>query len=259
MTAGSARTSLALIAAALLSGPSGAPLRAQRNQPVYPAYDGFIVNADGSHTIAFAYFSHNAEVVTIPPGPDNQFSPVPIDRQQPTTFHPGHNRFQCVMVVGPGFDGKLTWNLTYAGTTTGTSQHMLQSNWNLVEGAEQLKTIDFARAPKGVCLNQPPNVRVLGAPRGRGGTLPAITATVGEALNLFGSVSDEGLPRGGALTIAWKQVSGPAPVTFEDAAAARTRARFTAPGTYELELSASDAELAKNVHINVVVGGPAKH
>jgi hypothetical protein len=250
--------SLAFVAAAVLGGPFGAPLTAQRNQPIYPAYDGYITNADGSYTISFAYFSHNAEVVTIPPGADNQFSPVPRDRQQPTTFHPGHNRFQCVMVVGPDFDGKLTWTLNYAGTATGTSQHMLQSNWFLVEGAAQLKTVDFAKAPKGVCLNQPPNVRVLGAAsRGRG-TPPSLTGTVDEPLNLFGSVSDEGLPRGSTPAVAWKQLNGPAAVTFENASAARTRARFTAPGTYELELSATDSELARTARINVVVSGPAK-
>jgi hypothetical protein len=29
------------------------------------------------------------------------------------------------MVVGHEFDGNLRWTLTYAGTTTGTSQRML--------------------------------------------------------------------------------------------------------------------------------------
>jgi hypothetical protein len=72
-------------------------------------------------------------------------------------------------------------------------------------------------------------------------------------------VSDEGLPRTGALTVAWKQISGPAAVMFDDPAAARTRARFSAPGTYELELSATDSELAQTARINVVVSGPAKH
>ena len=66
------------------------------------------------------------------------------------------------MVVGADFDGKLRWTLTYAGTTTGTSEHMLQSNWNLVEGAAELRQIDYAKAPKGVCLNRAPQVRVLG-------------------------------------------------------------------------------------------------
>jgi hypothetical protein len=232
-----------------------APATAQLNQPIYPAYDGFVSNPDGSYTIAFAYFSHNAEPVTIQPGAQNGFSPSPGDRQQPVTFKPGHWRFQCVMVVGADFDGKLRWTLTYAGVTTGTSEHMLQSNWNLVEGAAELRQIDYARVPKGVCLNRPPQVRVLGAAgggRGKPGTL-AVGAAVGERFSLFGSVNDEGLPRTAALATAWKQLNGPGTVTFENAAAARTRATFSAPGSYELELYATDGELSGSTRIVVAV------
>jgi hypothetical protein len=228
---------------------------AQLNQPVYPAYDGFVANPDGSYTLAFAYFSHNAEPVTIQPGAQNSFSPSPGDRQQPITFKPGHWRFQCVMVVGADFDGKLRWTLTYAGATTATSEHMLQSNWNLVEGAAELRQIDFAKAPKGVCLNRAPQVRVLGAAgggRGKPGTL-AVTASVGERFSLFGSVNDEGLPRTAKLVTAWKQSNGPGTATFENAAAARTRAAFSAPGSYELELSATDGELSASTRIVVSV------
>jgi hypothetical protein len=232
-----------------------APAAAQLNQPIYPAYDGFVTNPDGSHTIAFAYFSHNAEPVTVPAGAQNGFSPSPGDRQQPTTFKPGHWRFQCVMVVGPEFDGKLRWTLAYGGVTTGTSEHMLQSNWNLVEGAAELRQIDYAKAPKGVCLNRPPQVRVLGSTgggRGKPGTL-AVTASVGERYSLFGSVNDEGLPRTGKLVTAWKQLNGPGTATFENAAAARTRASFNAAGAYELELTATDGELAASARVLVTV------
>ena len=69
----------------------------------------------------------------------------------------------------------------------------------------------------------------------------------------FGSVSDEGLPRGGKLTVAWHQLSGPGTVTFTPTQTARTRATFSAPGTYELELSANDAELTSRTRINVTV------
>lgn len=235
----------------LVSGPLAAVSYAQRNQPVYPAYDGFIKNPDGSYTVAFAYFSHNAEIVTIAPGAGNSFTPNPGDRQQPTTFKPGHWRFQCIMVVGPDFDGKLVWNLSYSGTTTGTSQRMLQSNWSLVEGAEDLKKLDYAKVPRGVCLNQRPIVRVLGV-SGRGAA-SSLSASMGEPLALFGSVNDEGLPRGRGLTVGWKQVSGPGTVTFEDPKAARTHATFSAPGLYELELTATDSELAATslVRVNV--------
>ena len=246
----------ACLAGAVLLGPFLAGANAQRNQPIYPAYDGFLKNPDGSFTLAFAYFSHNAETVTIPPGPNNIFAPIPGDRQQPTTFKPGHWRFQCVMVVGPEFDGKMVWTLSYSGTTTGTSQRMMQSNWNLVEGAEELSKLDYAKAPRGVCLNQAPIVRLLGAGRGRGGA--KMTGVQSESVSLFGSVADEGLPRSGTLTVGWKFVSGPGTVTFEDPQEARTHATFSAPGTYELELSASDGELTSSARVNVDIAAAGR-
>lgn len=249
MTASDPRTWLAL--ALLLCGPFASWSSAQSNQPIYPTYEGFIKNADGSYTLAFGYFSHNADVVTVPPGANNSFAPEPGDRLQSTTFKPGHWRFQCVMVVGPEFDGKMVWTLAYAGSTTGTSQRMLQSNWNLVEGAEDLKKIEYATAKRGVCLNRAPAVRVLGAV-GRGAEA-AISAPSAQRASLFGSVNDEGLPRSGKLSVSWKQVSGPASVTFEDAASARTHAVFPAPGRYVLELAASDSELSSSTSITVNV------
>jgi hypothetical protein len=229
---------------------------AQRNQPIYPVYDGYVTNPDGSYTLSFAYFSHNAEMITIPPGTANQFAQAPADRMQPTVFRPGHWRFQCVMVVGPEFDGRMTWSLTYGGTTTGTSEKMLQSNWNLVEGAEDLKKIDFAKVPRGVCLNRPPAVRVLGI-TARRGVVPSLSVGVNEELNLFGSAHDEGLPRGKAFVAAWKVLNGPGTVTFSNPDAARTKATFSAAGIYELELTASDSEFTTSYRLNVnVKGGP---
>jgi hypothetical protein len=42
-------------------------------------------------------------------------------------------------------------------------------------------------------------------------------------------------------------------VTFEDPQAARTHATFSAPGTYDLELSASDSALTTSTRVNVNV------
>ena len=243
-----------LLTGILLAGPLLAPAKAQRNQPIYPAYDGFLKNPDGSFTLSFAYFSHNVETVTIPPGPNNSFAPNPGDRQQPITFKPGHWRFQCVMVVGPDFDGKLVWTLSYSGTATGTSQRMMQSNYNLVEGAADLAKIDYAKAPRGVCLNRAPIVRILGlAGRGRGAPPPSLTVAQSEELNLFGSVADEGLPRSAKLIVGWKQLMGPGTVKFADPSEARTKATFSAPGEYQLELSANDSEFTTTTRVNVNV------
>jgi hypothetical protein len=246
------RRALCSAVCCLLAGPWLATPIAQQNQPIYPAYDGFIKNPDGSYTLAFAYFSHNADAVTIAPGTANAFSPTPGDRMQPTVFKPGHWRFQCVMVVGPELADKMRWSLSYAGTTTGTSERMLQSNWNLVEGAADLSKIDYAKVPRGVCLNRAPQVRVLGV-TARRGQVPRLMAVVGDEFNLFGSAHDEGLPRGKPFTAAWKVLSGPGPVTFSNQNAARTKLSFTTSGTYELELTASDTELTSTTRVSVVV------
>jgi hypothetical protein len=234
-----------------LAGPSLAPASGQNNQPIYPAYDGYIKNPDGSLTLAFGYFSHNREPVTIPLAPENSFNPAPADRQQPTVFRPGHQRFQCLMVVGPEFAGNLRWILSYAGTTTGTSERMLQYSWELVEGAGLAREIEYGKVPRGVCLNRAPVVGVLGLGRGSAG----FTITLPDDLQLFGNVTDEGLPRAAALAVAWTQLSGPGTVTFSEPKAPGTRAAFSAPGVYELELSASDSEFTSRMKLTVTVRG----
>ncbi len=237
----------------VLMAPMSASLSAQRNQPIYPVYDGFLKNPDGSFTLSFAYFSHNADVVTIAPGTNNSFAPTPGDRLQPTTFKPGHWRFQCVMVVGPQFDGKMKWTLTYGGVTEGTSERMLQSNWNLVEGAPALSKIEYAKVPKGVCLNRPPAVRVLGVTARPNSPPPVITAALNEEVNLFGSAHDEGLPRDKPFVVEWKLLKGPGTVNFTIPGSARTKATFSAPGLYELELSATDSEFTERTRVNVSI------
>jgi len=231
------------------------PAAAQLNQPVYPAYDGFLLNEDGTYIIAYAYFSHNHETVTVPTGAENEFALEPFDRQQPTTFHPGHHRFQCVMVVDSDFAGRLQWTLNYAGTTTSTSEDMLQYNWEFDDRTARavLRDLDVANAPRGVCLNRSPIVRVLGLRNGPDGEPPEITVTRGTNLKLFGSVRDEGLPRGATLTSDWRQIGGPGLVIFSAPNEPRTLATFDTPGTYELELWASDSMRESNTRVIVNV------
>ena len=226
---------------------------AQQSFSVYPVYDGYLTNADGSLTLSFAYFSHNRQPVTIPIGPDNAFSPGPPDRGQPETFLPGHHRWQCIVVVDEGFDGNLLWTLTHRGETTSTSELMLQYSWEFdASGVAAVgRGFDAAKAPRNVCVNRPPIVRVLGYGGRRGPH--ELRVAVGAELKLFGSVRDEGLPKGGAVTASWRTVSGPGTVSFEDIASARTRATFDAAGTYELELFGSDSLLDATTRVTVVV------
>lgn len=70
---------------------------------------------------------------------------------------------------------------------------------------------------------------------------------------LSGSVSDDGLPVGGAVSVAWSVVSGPGVVTFADAGLAVTSASFDAVGSYVLRLAASDGELSGSDTVTVTV------
>ena len=244
----------AALAAALVGGTA-----AQSSQPIYPVYDGFHVTDDGVYVISYAYFSHNFDEVAISPGAANAFDAEPADRGQPTTFRPGHHRFQCVMVMGRDFTGGLRWTLGHAGTTTSTSEDMLQYNWELddrTRGAV-LREVDLETAPRGVCLNRSPLVRFLGLRRGPDGEPPEVTVAAGVELRLFGSVRDEGLPRGGQVTSAWRVLDGPGDVSFSAPDEPRTLAWFDAPGVYELELRASDSEreAAERLLVRVGPGG----
>lgn len=84
-----------------------------RNQPVYPAFEGWRRLPDGTVTLMFGYMNENwDETPTVPIGPDNFFSPGPADRGQPTHFLPRRNRFIFEVPVPEDFDEEeLVWTL----------------------------------------------------------------------------------------------------------------------------------------------------
>ncbi|MBL8164236.1 MAG: hypothetical protein JNJ61_19775, partial [Anaerolineae bacterium] len=78
-------------------------------------------------------------------------------------------------------------------------------------------------------------------------TLPQTT------ILLNGVVTDDNLPLGSVLSVSWTQVSGPAPVGFSSANQPATLATFSAPGVYELRLSASDGALVSTDSVVITV------
>jgi len=76
---------------------------------------------------------------------------------------------------------------------------------------------------------------------------------VAQELPIAGRVEDDGLPRGSSVTTGWKKISGPGDTMFSDAASATTRVKFSAAGTYELELSATDGEKRSALKVTVQV------
>jgi RHS repeat-associated protein len=73
---------------------------------------------------------------------------------------------------------------------------------------------------------------------------------------LNGTAADDGWPFGSTLTTTWTMVSGPGTVTFAAPNVTVTTASFSAAGTYELRLTASDGQLSTANDLTVVVTPP---
>jgi len=235
-----------------------APVLAQPTQPIYLQYDGYVRNKDGTFTLSFGYFNMNNVDVTVPPGDANAFTPAPGDRNQPVTFLKGRHRFACSMVVDRNFNGKLQWTLMFAGKTQTTTPKALDPLYELELNSQKraIQGLDPASAPKNVCVNRPPVVQVVAGPFGEAnpeGAPVKLAARVGQDLSVNGHVEDDGLPRAGKLAVGWKKISGPGDVTFSDAASGPTTMKFSAPGAYELELSATDGEKSNALKVKVTV------
>ncbi len=96
--------------------------------------------------------------------------------------------------------------------------------------------------------NAPPAITLI-SPVGSKARLP--NAQVG--LLLQSQVTDDGLPTGSTMSLAWSKFSGPGTVTFDDASQPTTGATFSAPGDYVLRLSAGDSLLSATQDVAVSV------
>jgi hypothetical protein len=230
---------------------------AQSSQPIYPTYQGWIQEADGSKILSFGYVNHNSTPVTIPVGAANSFAPGMPDRGQQITFRPGDVRHACVIMVDSVEDvSKLRWTISYVGKATFTTEIPLNALYLLEKTQEdQVRRGLDRNAPRNSCVNRGPLVSVI---RGARGSAPQTQSTELKAkmlqeIVLPGTVQDEGLPRNGKLTSRWNKVSGPGEVTFGNADRATTTATFSAAGTYELALTASDSLLQASSQLKVIV------
>jgi len=92
-------------------------------------------------------------------------------------------------------------------------------------------------------VNEPPSVD---AGSNRSITLPT------NFVDLDGRVDDDGLP-GGPLTTIWTKVDGPGGVAFSEPDEVDTTVTFAQPGTYRIQLQASDGELSAADVITIFV------
>jgi PKD repeat protein len=79
------------------------------------------------------------------------------------------------------------------------------------------------------------------------------TIELPNSVTLNGTATDDGLPQGSPLTIAWSKVSGPGTVTFGTPNQAETTATFTVAGTYVVQLSGNDTRFTITSNVTVTV------
>lgn len=225
-------------------------------QSIYPSFEGWRSNPDGTYTLVFGYYSAFADAVRIPAGENNGFvfagtAEAPEDRGQPVLFLPGRQRNVCRMVVPADFAGNLQWRVRHEGETAETTERGgLDPLYRLEEigsAYRSTRDLDTSVAAKWRCLNRAPSVAAA----------RALAAVAGEPIELRGFVSDDGLPRGGGLSLRWRLIAGDAgAVTLADPEAETTEATFDRAGDYRLELSASDSELEASTEVVVTVSAP---
>jgi RHS repeat-associated protein len=74
--------------------------------------------------------------------------------------------------------------------------------------------------------------------------------------SLRGTVTDDALPAGKIIVLAWTKISGPGTVSFSKPAAATTAATFGEAGTYVLRLTANDSLLQAADEVTITVNRP---
>jgi RHS repeat-associated protein len=84
---------------------------------------------------------------------------------------------------------------------------------------------------------------------------PIWTVTLPNRLTLTYTVTDDGLPLGGALTVSWEPISGPGNVGFQSQTPTSISVGFDLAGTYVLRITATDTQLTTTKDVTVTVSG----
>jgi hypothetical protein len=241
---------------------------------VWPAFEGWFRNDDGSFTLLLGYFNRNQEPVEVPIGDDNRIEPGGPDRGQPTVFESGRGWGVFSINVPADFGNqKLTWTLVVNGQTAQVSFWL-----NPPYFVEPLLNRANGNTPPLLTLG---GDTLQGPPSGSPGGSKTVTTRVGEPLELSASVADSALAfpaPGGAgrrdaagrvvlsggrrvapLSLTWRKYRGPGDVSFTNVTADVTEAPtvrlefedlqggeavstaiFGAPGEYRLMVTVND-------------------
>jgi hypothetical protein len=161
-----------------------------QSRPVWPAFEGWRPNPDGTFNLMFGYMNENWEQQPfVEIGDSNFFSPGEPDQGQPTNFFPRRNRFTFeVSVPADWGDRELVWTLNVNGVEA-KAYGTLKPDYlvdNMVIASETGSLGIGVSSPESRA-NIPPVLTIQGD--------EVRTAEVGEAITLVVQLEDDGLPR----------------------------------------------------------------
>lgn len=159
-------------------------------EPVWPAFEGWRPNPDGTFSLMFGYMNENwQEEPAIEVGENNFFTPGDADQGQPTNFLPRRNRFTFEVTVPSDWgDRELVWTLNVNGIE-GKAFATLKPDY-LVDNmiiASETGSLGIGTSSPESRANVPPQLTIQGD--------EVRTAKVGEAVTLRTQLVDDGLPR----------------------------------------------------------------
>ncbi len=250
----------AVFAAATVVGVSASaqtlPMEAIKDsgQAVYPVYEGWYRNPDGSFTLLFGYFNRNSkQALDVALGPNNKVEPFGPDAGQPTHFDPKRGWGVFTVKVPKDFGTKkVVWTLMANGFTNTVPGH-LDPNWFIEpfeDAANQNRPPTLRFADGGTSFEGPP----------QNGVGADLTAAVGQPMTFTVWTTDkkpelqvrEGGARQGQrrerLDLSVFKFRGPGDVTFEkhpvEVSSAEGKANITATfskaGEYILRVQGND-------------------
>jgi hypothetical protein len=232
---------------------------------IYPAFEGWFQNADGTYTLLIGYYNRNKkQVLDIPIGPENRIEPGGPDQGQPTHFTVGRGWGTIAIKVPKDFgDKKLVWTLTANGRTVSVP-------FGITKGYQIEPFLDAAMG------NKPPTIKFSETGPALTGPPPPLSAAqvfngvVGEDVTLTYWVTDDGHeepPTGGAaaapppggaapqgpprrprVSTTLTKYRGPGDISFANARPTidkdnkvTTTAKFSLPGEYIIRIEGNDS------------------
>jgi len=212
-------------------------------QAVWPVYEGFWVEEDGTTYVAFGYLNKNhVEEVDVPVGPDNLLSPGPSDQGQPTHFVPRRQTGIFTFPLPAGISEPVVWTLNVAGTVARIPVTLLP----------EYMITPFLKDTGGGVANTPPRIRLSeDGEEGHGptGVTLETTAKVGEPLALNVWMTDDAVGHTRLqqqLSATWSHFRGLGGVEFAETkpavedGLANTSVTFDTSGEFMLHVLASD-------------------